>query len=171
MAELTINAADITAAIRKNLEGFTPDVALTKVGRVIEVGDGIARCRASPDAAVNELLEFENGTAGPGAQPRRGVDRRRGARRGRPHRRGPVGEVHRRTSSECPSATACSAGSSTPLGEPIDGKGPLANVQPSRRMEIQAPGITGRQPVGEPMQTGIKSIDSHDPRSAVASAS
>ena len=45
------------------------------------------------------------------------------------------------------------------LGEPIDGKGPLTNVQP-RRMEIQAPGIIGRQPVGEPMQTGIKSIDS-----------
>ena len=43
MAELTINTADITAAIRKNLEGFTPDVELTQVGRVIEVGDGIAR--------------------------------------------------------------------------------------------------------------------------------
>ncbi|MYH88734.1 MAG: F0F1 ATP synthase subunit alpha, partial [Acidimicrobiaceae bacterium] len=46
-----------------------------------------------------------------------------------------------------------------PLGEPIDGKGPLSNVEP-RRMEIQAPGITGRKPVHEPMQTGIKSIDS-----------
>ena len=46
-----------------------------------------------------------------------------------------------------------------PLGEPVDGKGPLTNVQP-RRMEIQAPGITGRKPVHEPMQTGIKAIDS-----------
>src|SRR6187401_174017 len=64
MAELTINATDITAAIRKNLEGFTPDVALTKVGRIVEVGDGIARVSGLPDAAVNELLEFEGGTVG-----------------------------------------------------------------------------------------------------------
>src|SRR4249919_2231449 len=64
MAELTINTADITAAIRKNLDDFTPDVALTTVGRVIEVGDGIARVSGLPDAGVNELLEFEGGTLG-----------------------------------------------------------------------------------------------------------
>src|SRR6476469_10616373 len=64
MAELTINTADITAAIRKNLEGFTPDVSLTQVGRVVEVGDGIARVSGLPDAAVNELLEFESGLLG-----------------------------------------------------------------------------------------------------------
>ncbi len=64
MAELTINTADISAAIRKNLEGFTPDVALTQVGRVVEVGDGIARVSGLPDAAVNELLEFESGLLG-----------------------------------------------------------------------------------------------------------
>ena len=64
MAELTINTGDITAAIRKNLEGFTPDVSLTQVGRVVEVGDGIARVSGLPDAAVNELLEFESGVVG-----------------------------------------------------------------------------------------------------------
>ena len=64
MAELTINTADITAAIKKNLEGFAPDVELTQVGRVIEVGDGIARVAGLPDAAVNELLEFESGLFG-----------------------------------------------------------------------------------------------------------
>src|SRR5690606_16833556 len=64
MAELTINTADIRAAIQKNLEGFTPDVELTQVGRVIEVGDGIARVSGLPDAAVNELLEFEGGLMG-----------------------------------------------------------------------------------------------------------
>src|SRR4249919_2592899 len=64
MAELTINTADITAAIRKNLDDFTPDVALTTVGRVVEVGDGIARVSGLPDVGVNELLEFEGGTLG-----------------------------------------------------------------------------------------------------------
>ena len=64
MAELTINTADISAAIKKNLEGFTPDVSLTQVGRVLEVGDGIARVSGLPDAAVNELLEFESGLLG-----------------------------------------------------------------------------------------------------------
>ena len=64
MAELTINTGDITAAIRKNLEGFTPDTSLTQVGRVVEVGDGIARVSGLPDAAVNELLEFESGVVG-----------------------------------------------------------------------------------------------------------
>ena len=64
MAELTINTADIAAAIRTNLEGFTPDTSLTQVGRVVEVGDGIARVSGLPDAAVNELLEFESGVVG-----------------------------------------------------------------------------------------------------------
>ena len=62
MAELTISTADIAAALRKNLEGFTPKVEITQVGRVLEVGDGIARVSGLPEAAVNELLEFEDGT-------------------------------------------------------------------------------------------------------------
>ena len=81
VADLTINPDDITAALRKNLEGFSPDMAAAQVGRILEVGDGIARVSGLPDAAVNELLEFEDGTLGPRAQPRRGVDRRRRPRR------------------------------------------------------------------------------------------
>ena len=64
MAELTINTNDITAALRKNLEGFAPEVETKQVGRVLEVGDGIARVSGLPGAAVNELLEFEGGTVG-----------------------------------------------------------------------------------------------------------
>src|SRR5207247_20320 len=64
MSELTINTADITAALKKNLEGFKPEVSLSQVGRILEVGDGIARVSGLPDAAVNELLEFEDGTVG-----------------------------------------------------------------------------------------------------------
>ncbi len=64
MAELTINTEDITAALRKNLEGFKPDVSAAQVGRVLEVGDGIATIGGLPDCAVNEMLEFADGTIG-----------------------------------------------------------------------------------------------------------
>jgi len=158
MAELTINTADITAAIKKNLEGFAPDVELTQVGRVIEVGDGIARVSGLPDAAVNELLEFESGLLGLALN----LDE---------DSIGAVvlGEVDSIEEGQTVKATgqilSVPVGDGVlgrvvnTLGEPIDGKGPLVGVEP-RRMEIQAPGIMGRQPVGEPMQTGIKSIDS-----------
>ncbi|MCB1011256.1 MAG: F0F1 ATP synthase subunit alpha [Microthrixaceae bacterium] len=158
MAELTINTGDITAAIKKNLEGYTPDASLTQVGRVVEVGDGIARVSGLPDAAVNELLEFESGVVGLALN----LDEESiGAV--------VLGEVE--SIEEGQSVRATGDILSVPvgdgvlgrvvntLGEPIDGKGALTNTQP-RRMEIQAPGIMGRQPVGEPMQTGIKAIDS-----------
>src|SRR5690606_12650001 len=158
MAELTINTADITAAIKKNLEGFAPDVELTQVGRVIEVGDGIARVAGLPDAAVNELLEFESGLFGLalnldedsiGAVVLGEVDSIE------------EGQTVRATGNilSVPVGDGLLGRVVNTLGEPIDGKGPLTNVQ-DRRMEIQAPGIMGRKPVGEPMQTGIKAIDS-----------
>ena len=64
MSDLTINTEDITAALKKNLEGFSSDLTATQVGRVLEVGDGIARVSGLPEAAVNEMLEFENGAVG-----------------------------------------------------------------------------------------------------------
>ena len=64
MAELTLSASEIAAAITKGLEGYTPSVEARTVGRVIEVGDGIARVNGLPDCAVNELLEFEGGVVG-----------------------------------------------------------------------------------------------------------
>src|SRR5687767_15587774 len=64
MAELTFNPQDITAALRKGLEGFSPTTEMAQVGRIIEVGDGIARVSGLPNAAVNELLEFEGGAVG-----------------------------------------------------------------------------------------------------------
>ena len=158
MAELTLNASDITAAIRKNLDGYTPDLELTKVGRVVEVGDGIARVSGLPDAAVNELLEFENGMLGLALN----LDEESiGA-----VVLGEVNEIQEgqsvRSTGEIldvPVGDGLLGRVVNVMGEPIDGKGPLTNVT-RRRMEIQAPGITGRKPVHEPMQTGIKSIDS-----------
>jgi F-type H+-transporting ATPase subunit alpha len=158
VAELTINTADIASAIKKNLEGFTPDVSLTQVGRVIEVGDGIARVSGLPDAAVNELLEFESGVVGLALN----LDEESiGAV--------VLGEVDSIEEGQAVKATgeilSVPVGDGVlgrvvnTLGQPVDGKGPLSDVQP-RRMEIQAPGIMGRKPVHEPMQTGIKAIDS-----------
>ena len=64
MAELTLSAGDIAAALKKNLDGFVPSFEARTVGRVTEVGDGIARISGLPDCGVNELLEFEDGTVG-----------------------------------------------------------------------------------------------------------
>src|ERR1700722_16288754 len=64
MADLTINAEEIAAAIRKGLEGFTPALETLQVGEILEGGDGIARVSGLPDVSVNELLEFVGGTLG-----------------------------------------------------------------------------------------------------------
>jgi F-type H+-transporting ATPase subunit alpha len=161
MAELTLSAADIAAAIRKNLEGFEPSVEARTVGRVTEVGDGIARISGLPDCGVNELLEFEDGTVGLALN----LDETS------------IGAVVLGESSHIEEGQTVKATGrilSVPvgdgvlgrvvnaLGEPIDGKGPLAGVL-SRRVEIQAPGIMGRKPVHEPLQTGIKAIDAMTP--------
>jgi F-type H+-transporting ATPase subunit alpha len=161
MTDLNINAGDIAAAIKKNLEGFDPAIGTATVGRVAEVGDGIARVTGLPGCAVNELLEFEDGTKGLALN----LDEESiGAV--------VLGEVEHIGEGQAVRATGgilsvpCGDGLLgrvvDALGNPVDGKGPLTNVG-SRRMEIQAPGIMGRQPVHEPLQTGIKAIDSMTP--------
>lgn len=155
---LSFDPNEITSALQKNLDNLDTDVKSTTVGRVAEVGDGIARVSGLPNAAVNEMLRFEDGTVGLalnldedtiGAVILGNVDsieegqavEATGEILAVPVGDGMIGRVVNM------------------LGEPIDGKGPLANVV-QRRMEIQAPGITGRQPVHEPLQTGIKAVDS-----------
>ena len=64
MAELTIGASEITQALERHVEEYTPAVGTEQVGRIVEVGDGIAHVSGLPGAAVNELLEFEDGTLG-----------------------------------------------------------------------------------------------------------
>ena len=161
MAELTISPADIASALKKNLDGFEPSFEARTVGRVAEVGDGIARVSGLPDAGVNELLEFEDGSVGLALN----LDE---------HSIGAVvlGNVDKIEEGQTVKATgrilSMPVGDGiigrvvNALGEPIDGKGELTGTQ-LRRMEIQAPGIMGRQPVGEPLQTGIKSIDAMTP--------
>jgi F-type H+/Na+-transporting ATPase subunit alpha len=161
MDDFNLNRDDILSTLRRNLEGFKPDMSVSQVGRILEVGDGIARVGGLPDAKVNELLEFEDGTVGLALN----LDEES------------IGAVILGEGShieEGQSVKATGGILSVPvgdvmlgrvvnaLGEPIDGKGPI-NDAAIRRMEIQAPGITGRKPVHEPLQTGIKAIDSMTP--------
>ncbi|GMU79223.1 MAG: ATP synthase subunit alpha [Acidimicrobiia bacterium] len=161
MPELTINADEIAAALRKHVETFTPSTDLARVGRVLEVGDGIARVAGLPETAVNELLEFESGVLGLALN----LDE------------GSIGAVILGQSDEVEEGQAVKATGrilSIPvgdaligrvvnaLGQAIDGKGPIAS-DTVRRLEVQAPGIVGRKPVHEPLQTGIKAIDAMTP--------
>src|SRR4051794_10277794 len=164
MAELTINTADIAAALQRNLADFRPEVETKQVGRILEVGDGIARVSGLPGASVNELLEFDNGALGLalnldedsiGAVILADAERAAGIEEG-----GSVRATSRIL--DVPVGDGLLGRVINALGEPIDGKGPLVNVT-RRRMEVQAPGITGRKPVHEPLQTGIKSIDAMTP--------
>ena len=161
MTELTISATEITDALKKYVTDFNPAVAAEQVGRVVEVGDGIARVSGLPSAKVNELLEFEDGTVGLamnldeetiGAVVLGSVDKIEEE------------QIVRATGRilSMPVGDALIGRVVSALGEPIDGKGPLVNPE-TRRMEVQAPGIIGRQPVGEPLQTGIKAIDAMTP--------
>ncbi|MBV8690877.1 MAG: F0F1 ATP synthase subunit alpha [Actinobacteria bacterium] len=158
---LNINPDDIAASLRKRLEGFTPSMAAAQVGRVVEVGDGIARVAGLPMASVNELLEFHGGVMGIALN----LDEETiGAvilgevahiEEGQPVRG--TGRIL-----EIPVGDGLLGRVVNPLGEPIDGKGPIPQDN-IRRIEIQAPGVVDRQPVKEPLQTGIKVIDAMTP--------
>ena len=135
MAELTINTQDIATAIRKNLDGFEPSLASGQVGRVVEVGDGI-RVSGLPDAAVNEMLQFEGGIVGLALN----LDEETiGAvilgesteiEEGQPVRS--TGDIL-----SMPVGDAMLGRVVNALGDPIDGKGAITGAQ-SRRMEVQA---------------------------------
>ncbi|MDQ1439869.1 MAG: F-type H+/Na+-transporting ATPase subunit alpha [Acidimicrobiaceae bacterium] len=161
MTDLTINPDDIAAALRRAMEGFTPEVEAQQVGRIVEVGDGIARVSGLPQASVNELLEFHGGVLGLALNLDEDTI-------------GAVilGEASHIEEGQTVSATgrilSIPVGDGLlgrvvdPLGQPLDGKGPIPQ-DIIRRIEIQAPGIVDRQPVKEPMQTGIKVIDAMTP--------
>src|SRR4051794_3111532 len=145
--QLTINADEITGVLRRHLEGFQPSVEKQQVGRIVEVGDGIARISGLPSTAVNELLEFEGGVQGLALN----LDE---------DSIGAVvlGNIEHIEEGQSARATgrilSVPVGDSllgrvvNPLGEPVDGRGPIA-AEEQRRLEVQAPGIVSRQPVTE----------------------
>src|SRR5438270_5267148 len=158
---LNINPDEITGVLRRHLEGFRPEVEKQQVGRIIEVGDGIARISGLPSTAVNELLEFEGGVLGLALN----LDEESiGAV--------VLGDIEHIEEGQSARATgrilSVPVGDGllgrvvNPLGEPVDGRGPIPS-DTTRRLEVQAPGIVARQPVTEPLQTGIKSIDAMTP--------
>ncbi len=156
-----IRPEEITDIIRGKIEKFVPDSELSELGQVLQVGDGIARVYGLHGAVINELVEFEGGVAGMVLNVERenvgcvvmGSDFM--IREGdRVKRTGRVLEV--------PVGDAMIGRVVDPLGNPLDGKGPVAATK-RRPVEIIAPSVVERQPVREPLSTGIKAIDSMVP--------
>ncbi|BBY96563.1 F0F1 ATP synthase subunit alpha [Mycolicibacterium fallax] len=161
MAELTISAADIEGAIGDYVASFTPASGREEVGTVVDAGDGIAHVEGLPSAMTQELLEFPGGVLGValnldehvvGAVILGDFDK---LEEGQEVKR--TGEVL-----SVPVGDAFLGRVVNPLGEPIDGKGEIV-AETRRALELQAPSVVERQSVSEPLQTGIKAIDSQTP--------
>ncbi|WP_413248043.1 F0F1 ATP synthase subunit alpha [Sinomonas flava] len=162
MAELTINADDVRSALNDFAASYEPGTAeRVEVGRVTTAGDGIARVEGLPSVMANELLRFEDGTLGLAQN----LDVREigviilgdfgGIEEGQEvHRTGQILSV--------PVGDAFLGRVVDPLGAPIDDLGPIA-AEGTRALELQAPGVTQRKSVHEPMQTGLKAIDAMIP--------
>ncbi|HJZ35804.1 MAG TPA: F0F1 ATP synthase subunit alpha [Solirubrobacterales bacterium] len=158
MAELTIRPDEIRDALARFVDEYEPAGAeREEVGTVVECGDGIARVEGLPSAMANELLEFENGV--------RGLALNLDVREIGVVILGEFAEIEegqkvKRTGEvlSVPVGDSFLGRMVGALGEPLDGLGPIENTT-LRQLEIQAPSVVQRQPVKEPMQTGIKAID------------
>jgi F-type H+-transporting ATPase subunit alpha len=158
MAELTIRPEEIRDALARFVQDYEPEGASREeVGTVIECGDGIARVEGLPSAMANELLEFENGVRGLALN----LDVREiGVVILGEFNQIEEGQQVRRTGEilSVPVGDNFLGRVVGPLGEPLDGKGPIEDTE-LRPLETQAPSVVERQPVKEPLQTGIKAID------------
>jgi F-type H+-transporting ATPase subunit alpha len=163
MSELTIRPEEIRDALERFVSEYQPEAAAAEeVGTVVEAGDGIAHIEGLPSAMANELLEFEDGTLGMALN----LDVRQigavilgdftGIEEGQTVRR--TGQVLSVPVGEAYLGRVVDA-----MGNPIDGLGPLEGLTERRALELQAPSVMMRQPVKEPLQTGIKAIDSMIP--------
>src|ERR1700732_5323992 len=158
MAELTIRPEEIRDALARFVHEYEPEgAAREEIGTVIECGDGIARVEGLPSAMASELLVFENGV--------RGLALNLDVREIGVVILGEFNEIEegqqvRRTGEvlSVPVGDSFLGRVVGPLGEPLDGKGPIEDTE-LRPLETQAPSVVERQPVKEPLQTGIKAID------------
>ena len=158
MTELTIRPEEIREAIERNVAAYSPATAREEVGRVLETGDGIARVEGLHSAMTNELLEFEGGLLGIALN----LDIREiGCVLLGDASKIEEGQAVRRTGEvlSVPVGDAFLGRVVDPLANPIDGLGPI-EAETRRPLEVQAPSVVERQPVTEPMLTGIKAIDS-----------
>jgi F-type H+-transporting ATPase subunit alpha len=157
MTELSIRPEEIRDAIERYVSSYTPETTREEVGRVLETGDGIARVEGLQATMTNELLEFQGGVLGLALN----LDEREigcvilgdatHIEEGQEVRR--TGEVL-----SVPVGDGYLGRVVDPLGNPLDGKGEIAS-EGRRILELQAPTVVQRQPVTEPLQTGIKAID------------
>ncbi len=160
MAELTIRPDEIRDALARFVESYKPEAAARdEIGQVTDAGDGIAHVEGLPSTMANELLEFEDGTLGIALNldvreigvvvlgEFAGIDEGQTVRRTGEILSAPVGDGYLGRVVD-------------PLGTPLDGLGAIEPLEGRRALEVQAPSVVQRQPVNQPLQTGIKAIDS-----------
>src|SRR5689334_19133195 len=158
---MAVRAEEIASILREQIEHFGSSIVATDVGTVIEAGDGVARIHGLSGAMYSELLEFSNGSMGIALNLEQEsvsavvlgdyIDIKEGDE---------VKSTGRII--EIPVGDAMIGRVVDPLGNPIDGKGPI-NATSTRPIERIAPGVTLRKSVTQPVQTGIKAIDAMFP--------
>ncbi|MGO3077666.1 F0F1 ATP synthase subunit alpha [Corynebacterium casei] len=161
MAELTISSDEIRSAIANYTSSYSAEASREEVGVVISAADGIAQVSGLPSVMANELLEFPSGVIGVAQNLETNsigvviLGNYESLKEGDQVKR--TGEVL-----SIPVGEEFLGRVVNPLGQPIDGLGPIAGEE-DRVLELQAPSVLQRQPVEEPMQTGIKAIDAMTP--------
>src|SRR6202795_1276848 len=156
---MEIRAAEITAILKEQIKNFGAEAEVSEVGQVLSVGDGIARVYGLDNVQAGEMVEFPGGIRGMALNLQSdnvgvvifGDDRTI-----------KEGDIVKRTGAivEVPVGKGLLGRVVDGLGNPIDGKGAITNIAERRRVDVKAPGIIPRRSVNEPMQTGIKAIDS-----------
>ncbi len=158
---MQIRAAEISDIIREQIKEYAKQLEVRETGMVLSCGDGIARIYGLDQAAAGELIEFPRGIYGIVLNLE---EDNVGAAILGEQQEIKEGDEVRRTGriAEVPVGEALLGRVVNALGQPVDGKGPIKTTA-SRRIELKAPGIVVRQPVKEPLQTGIKAIDAMIP--------
>jgi F-type H+-transporting ATPase subunit alpha len=161
MGIMEIKAEEISELIKKQIADFEKRVDVSEVGSVTYVGDGVAKVYGLDNAMASELLEFPNDVVGMVLNLEEDAV---GAVLFGEDKLVKEGDLVKRTGRimETPVGEALIGRVVNAIGQPIDGKGPI-NAKETRQVDVVAPGIVKRQPVKEPLQTGIKAIDSMIP--------
>ncbi len=159
---MELRAEEISEIIRKQIEGYGKEIEVAETGTIISVGDGIARIHGLARAMAGELLEFPGGVSGMALNLEEGNVG--AAILGEDNDNIKEGAVVKRTGRivEVPVGDALVGRVVNAIGQPVDGKGPIA-TKDFRQVEVKAPGIVKRKSVHQPMQTGIKAVDSMVP--------
>ncbi len=158
---MAFKADEIASVIQQEIEQYSSQIDVREVGRVLEVGDGIAQVYGLGGVMASEMVEFQNGTIGLAFNLE---ENSVGVIILGDYLNISEGEEVRSTGKllSVPVGEAMLGRVVGPLGNPIDGKGPIVTSE-RRAVESEAPGVAGRQPVSEPMQTGLKAVDAMTP--------